>query len=143
MANVQKDFSEISQNYSRTFDGPTKNFVPEFDFFLPMFRKKIQNWNLFKRYDSKNFFPWIGKYQLRHSCWLPFLEVWKFLLTLRINASMQNNFFAKKLLGKMLRSRKVQFWKRLKNFLRCPNFYRSNTENKHKLTTFPKLSPPN
>ena len=52
-------------------------------------------------------------------------------------------FLQKELLGKLLRPRKVQFWKQLKTFVRCPKSYRSNSEHKHKLTTFPKTGPPN
>ena len=143
MANVQWDFSESSQNYSRTFEGPTKNFVPEFDISLPMFRKNRQKWKLYKRYDSKNIFPRTGKYQLRHSCSLPFSEVWQFCSLFEKMLQCKTIFLQKKFLGKLLRPRKVQFWKQLKTFVRCPKSYSSNSENKHKLTTFPKTGPSN
>ena len=61
-----------------------------------MFRKKRQKRKLFKRYDSKNIFPWIGKYQLRHSCWLPFSRVWKLLLPLRKNCFNEKQFGAER-----------------------------------------------
>ena len=118
-------------------------FVPEFDIFLPMFRKERQNWKLFKRYDSKNIFPWTGKYQLRNSCWLPFRKSENFCSLFEKMLQCKTIFLQKNFLGRLLRPRKVHFWKQLKNFVRCPNFYRSNSENKHKLTTFPKTGPPN
>ena len=143
MAKVQKDFSESSQNDSRIFDGPTKKFLPKFDIFLPMFRKKIQNEKYIKETIPKTFFCGLVKISFNIPAEIFLQKSGNFCLLFEKNASMRNNFTAERFPQKTAQASESAGLQPVKEFLfKGPTFYCSNTENKHKLTTLPKISPP-
>ena len=112
-------------------------------FSCPCSERKDKNENYLKDTIPKTFFPGLVNTSFDIPADFLFQKSEKFCSFFEKMLQCKTVFFCKKnFLGKLLRWRKVQFWKQLKNFVTCPNCHRSNSENKHKLTTFPKSGPP-
>ena len=125
------------------FTGLPETLFQSSTFFCPCSERKDETENYLKDTIPKTIFP--GLVNISFDIPADFLsqKSENFCSLFEKMLQCKTIFLQKKFLGKLLRARKVQFWKQLKNFVRCPNFYRSNSENKHKLTTFPKTGPPN
>ena len=123
--------------------GLPKTLFQSSTFSCPCSERKDKNENYLKDTIPKTFFPGLVNISFDIPADILFQKSEKFCSLFEKLLQCKTIFLEKNFLGKLLRSRKVQFWKQLKNFIRCPNFHRSDSENKHKLTTSPKTGPPN
>ena len=123
--------------------GLSKILFQSSTFSCPCSERKDKNENYLKDTIPKTFSPGLVKISFDIPADFLFQKSENFCSFFEKMLQCKTVFFCKKnFLGKLLRWRKVQFWKQLKNFVTCPNCHRSNSENKHKLTTFPKSGPP-
>ena len=94
--------------------GLPKNFFQSSTFSCPGSERKDKNENYLEETIAKTFFPGLVKISFDIPADFFFQKSENFCSPIEKNASMKNNFDAKKFLGKLLRPRKVQVWKQFK-----------------------------